>query len=166
MRLPAAAVLRYELWACPGRTDAKIQIRLQRQTSCRLETGMDDCRSGDGHGGSILTPQAENKKWQAIDTRSTWKMQSWLENTSSAAFAMCIVQQLRSRYRLNLLKRPLAQYRLHGTLRPSRCICVVVQVVRNDRRPRAALRHGCKEVHKLGNKPTCSSPSRLVGDII
>ena len=44
MPLPAAVVLRYVvLWACLGWTDAKIQIRLQRQTSCRLETGMDDC---------------------------------------------------------------------------------------------------------------------------
>ena len=43
MRLPAAAVLRYVLWAkvFPGRMDAKVQIRLQTQTSCRLETDMD-----------------------------------------------------------------------------------------------------------------------------
>ena len=59
---------------------------------------MSSC-SGDGHGGSTLTPQAENKKFQSVGTRSTWKMQSWLEN-ASVAFAMCIVQQLRSWYRL------------------------------------------------------------------
>ena len=53
----------------------------------------------EDHGGSILTPQAENKNCQSVGTCSTWKMQSWLENTS-VAFAMCIVQQSRSRYRL------------------------------------------------------------------
>ena len=43
------------------------------------------CRSGNGHGGSILTPQAENKNYQSVgSTCSTWKMQSWLENTSVA----------------------------------------------------------------------------------
>ena len=42
------------------------------------------CRSGNGHGGSILTPQAENKNCQSVGTCSTWKMQSWLENTSVA----------------------------------------------------------------------------------
>ena len=107
MRLPAAAVLRYVSWACPGRTDAKIIKKvLKRQSSC---TGMDDycvaiqffsfkdadlvyrhewlCRSSNGHGGSILTPQAENKNCQSVGTCSTWKMQSWLENTS-VAFAM------------------------------------------------------------------------------
>ena len=83
MRLPAAAVLRSVSWACPGRTDAKLKKKkLKRQSSC---TGMDDycvaiyffrsktdlvyrhewlCRSGNGHGGSILTPQAENKNCQ------------------------------------------------------------------------------------------------------
>ena len=103
MRLPAAAVLRYVL-ACPGRTDAKIQIRLQRKTSCRLETGMDDCVAAVTASGSILTPQPKNKKCQSVGTRSTWKMQSWLENPS-LAFAMCIVQHylLRSRYRLYIV---------------------------------------------------------------
>ena len=57
------------------------------------------CRSGNGHGGSILMPQAENKNCRSVGTCSTWKMQSWLENTS-VAFAMCIVRQSRSRYRL------------------------------------------------------------------
>ena len=61
------------------------------------------CRSGNGHGGSILTPQAENKNYQSVGTCSTWKMQSWLENTS-VAFAMCIVQQSRSRYRLYVVR--------------------------------------------------------------
>ena len=35
------------------------------------------CRSGNGHGGSILTPQAENKNCRSVGT-------SWLENTSVA----------------------------------------------------------------------------------
>ena len=32
-----------ETKASPGRTNAKVQICLQTQTSCRSETGMDDC---------------------------------------------------------------------------------------------------------------------------
>ena len=79
----------------------------------------DLCRSGDGRGGSILTPQAENKKYQAVGTRSggcsTWKMQSWLENTT-VAFAMCILLQLRSRYRLYVVRG-----RLHSTVCMARC---------------------------------------------
>ena len=75
------------------------------------------CRSGDGRGGSILTPQAENQKHQSFGTRSggcsTWKMQSWLENT---AVAMCVVQQVRSRYRLYVVKG-----RLHSTVFMARC---------------------------------------------
>ena len=48
MCLPAAVVLRDVLWAkaSPGLADAKVQICLRTQTSCRLETGMtgmDDC---------------------------------------------------------------------------------------------------------------------------
>ena len=61
------------------------------------------CRSNNGHGGSILTPQAENENCQSVGTCSTWKMQSWLENTS-VAFAMCIVQQSHSRYRLYVVR--------------------------------------------------------------
>ena len=118
MRLPAAAVLRYVSWACPGRTDAKIQ-KISSKDNPRVQAWMTTvshfiffrsktdlvyrhewlCRSGNGHGGSILTPQAENKNYQSVGTCSTWKMQSWLENTS-VAFAMCIVQQSRSLYRL------------------------------------------------------------------
>ena len=50
---------------------------------------MTACRSGDGHGGSMSTLQAENKKYQSVvGTRSkgcsTWKMQSSPENTSVA----------------------------------------------------------------------------------
>ena len=63
----------------------------------------------------MLTLQAENKKCQSVGTRSTWKMQSWLENTS-VAFAMCIVQQLRSRYRLYAVRG-----RLHSTVYMARC---------------------------------------------
>ena len=104
MRLPAAAVLRYVLWACPGRTDAKIQ-KISSKDNPRVQAWMTTavsefnffrpktvlvyrhewlCRSGNGHGGSILTPQAENKNCQSVGTCSTWKMQSWLENTSVA----------------------------------------------------------------------------------
>ena len=104
---------------------------------------MDDlCRSGDGHGGNILTPQAENKKCQSVGSRSTWKMQSWLES-AYVAFAVCIVQQLRSRYILYVVRG-----RLHSTVCMARCgirdAFVWFVQVRNDRRPRAVLRHGCK----------------------
>ena len=46
MYLPAAAaVLRYVLWAkvCPGQTDGRKSSSLPSQTSCRVQTGMDDC---------------------------------------------------------------------------------------------------------------------------
>ena len=123
MRLPAAAVLRYVSWACPGRTDAKIQKKSSKDNP-RVQAWMTRatvsqfiffrsktdlvyrhewlCRSGNGHGGSILTPQAENKNCQSVGTCSTWKMQSWLENTS-VAFAMCIVQQSRSRFSVQII---------------------------------------------------------------
>ena len=122
MRLPAAAVLRYVSWACPGRADAKIQKNSSKDNP-RVQAWMTTvsqfnffrsktdlvyrhewlCRSGNGHSGSILTPQAENKNCQSVGTCSTWKMQSWLENTS-VAFAMCIVQQTCSRYRLYVVR--------------------------------------------------------------
>ena len=101
MRLPAAAVLRYVSWACPGRTDAKIKKNSSKDNP-RVQAWMTTvsefiffrsktdlvyrheslCRSDNGHGGSILTPQAENENCQSVGTCSTWKMQSWLENTS------------------------------------------------------------------------------------
>ena len=103
MHLPAAAVLRYVSWACPGRTDTKFQKNSSKDNP-RVQAWMTTvsqfiffrsktdlvyrhewlCRSGNGHGGSILTPQAENKNCQSVGTCSTWKMQSWLENTSVA----------------------------------------------------------------------------------
>ena len=101
MRLPAAAVLRYVSWACPGRTDAKIQKNSKKdnpRVQAWMTTAVSEfiffrsktdlvyrhewlCRSGNGHGGSILTPQAENKNCRSVGTCSTWEMQSWLENT-------------------------------------------------------------------------------------
>ena len=108
MRLPAAAVLRSVSWACPGRTDAKNKNKSSKDNP-RVQGWMTTtvsqficfrsktdlvyrhewlCRSGNGHGGSILTPQAENKICKSVGTCSTWKMQSsWLENTS-VAFVM------------------------------------------------------------------------------
>ena len=48
----------------------------------------------------------ENKKYQSVGTRpggcSTWKIQSYPENTS-VAFATCVVQQLRPRYRSDVV---------------------------------------------------------------
>ena len=149
MRLPAAAVLRYVSWACPGRTDAKKIIIKKRQSSC---TGMDDycrvgfqffrsktdlvyrhewlCRSGNGHGGSILTPQqAEDKNCRSVGTCSTWKMQSWLENTSVAflynVYRTAVtfsVQIICLRKNLNA-PRPseLVRGRLHSTVSMARC---------------------------------------------
>ena len=96
MRLPAAAVLRYVSWACPGRTDAEIKKKSSKdnpRVQAWMTTAVSEfnffrsktdlvyrhewlCRSGNGHGGSILTPQAENKNCQSVGTCSTWKMQS------------------------------------------------------------------------------------------
>ena len=88
MRLPAAAVLRYVSWACPGRTDAKIQKK-KKKNNPRVQAWMTTavsefiffrsktdlvyrhewlCRSGNGHGGSILTPQAENKNCRSYSS--------------------------------------------------------------------------------------------------
>ena len=49
----------------------------------------------------------------------------------SVAFATCVVQQFTSSVHIRCRWRPLAQYCLHGTLRPSSCTRVVVQA-RND----------------------------------
>ena len=68
-----------------------------------------------------MTPQAENKICQSVGTRPTWKMQSWLENTS-VAFAICIVQQLRSRYRLYVVGGRLhSTVCMHSTVSMARC---------------------------------------------
>ena len=84
------------------------------------------CRSGNGHGGSILTPQAENKNCQSGGTCSTWKMQSWLENTSVAflcnvyrtavTFSVCLKKNLNA-------PRPseFVRGRLHSTVSLARC---------------------------------------------
>ena len=81
------------------------------------------CRSGNGHGGSILTPQAENKNCQSVGTCSTWKMQSWLENTS-VAFAMCIVQQSHSRYRIYVVRGRLHRlFAWHGPAFEMHLLC-------------------------------------------
>ena len=69
-------------------------LNFRRMSSC----------SGHGRSGSISTPQAENIKYQSVRTRSrvsysTRKTQSCPENIS-VAFAACVVQQLRPRYRL------------------------------------------------------------------
>ena len=59
------------------------------------------CRSGDGRGGGC----------------ATGKMQSCPENTS-VVFATCVVQQLRPRYRYDVVGGRLhRQFCLHGTLR-------------------------------------------------
>ena len=52
-------IIRSHTKVSPGQMDAKVQICLQTQTLCRLETGMDALRcSGNGRGGSISTPQS------------------------------------------------------------------------------------------------------------
>ena len=146
MRLPAAAILRYVLWACLGRTDGKIQIiRLQTQTSCRLETGMDDCVAAMmATVAAYMTPHAENKKclisWHSFHVEDAIVARKHI-------CSLCSVHRTAVTFSAQITCfcwRPLAaQYCFHGTLRPSRCICVVVQV-RNDLRPRAVLRRGCK----------------------
>ena len=81
------------------------------------------CRSVNGHGGSILTPQAENKNCQSVGTCSTWKMQSWLENTSVAFLynvyrtAVTFSVQIRA----ICLRKNLNAPRLHSTVSMARC---------------------------------------------
>ena len=64
------------------------------QADNRMETGM-GCGGAD-RGGSISTPQGDNQEYQPVRTRSggrsTRKMQSCPENTY-VAFAACVVQQ-------------------------------------------------------------------------
>ena len=87
------------------------------------------CRSGNGHGGSILTPQAENKNCQSVGTCSTWKMQSWLENTSLAflynVYRTAVtfsVQIICLRKNLNAPRlSELVRGRLHSTVSMARC---------------------------------------------
>ena len=150
MRLPAAAVLRYVSWACPGRTNAKKKKKKKKdnpRVQAWMTTAVSDfnffrsktdlvyrhewlCRSGNGHGGSILTPQqAEDKNCRSVGTCSTWKMQSWLENTSvvflynvyrtAVTFS---VQIICLRKNLNA-PRPseLVRGRLHSTVSMARC---------------------------------------------
>ena len=87
------------------------------------------CRSGNGHGGSILTPQAENKNCQSVGTCSTWKMQSWLENTSVAFLYYVYRTTVTFSVQIKCLRknlnapRPseLVRGRLHSTVSMARC---------------------------------------------
>ena len=64
---------------------------------------MSSC-SGDGRGGNTSTPQAENKKYQSVGTRSRVTRRGRRSRVTRkclyVAFAACVVRQLRSRYRL------------------------------------------------------------------
>ena len=76
-----------------------------------------------------------------------------LEN-ASVAFAMCIVQQLRSRYRLYVVRG-----RLHSTVCMARCGLrnVFVWLCKSE-----TMEDHVLYVHKPGNEPTCGSSSRRV----
>ena len=58
----------------------------------------------DGRGGSISTPQAENKKYKSVGTRSRVTRRGRRSRVPRkylyVAFEACVVQQLRPRYRL------------------------------------------------------------------
>ena len=64
---------------------------------------MSSC-SDDGRGGSISPPQAENKKYQSVGTRSRVTRRGRRSRVPRkylyVAFAACVVPQLRPRYRL------------------------------------------------------------------
>ena len=64
---------------------------------------MSSC-SGDGRGGSVSTPQAENQKRQSIGTRSRVARRERRSRVEKiyVAFAACVVQHLRPQSRLLL----------------------------------------------------------------
>ena len=148
MRLPAAAVLSDVLWtkASPGRTDTKVQICLQTQTSCRLETGMDDCVPAVA---AAVAPNRRRK--QRIKSINQMALALVLLDVEDAIvsrehiWSLCNLRHTAVTFSVQIICfwRPLAQYCFHGTLRPSSYIRVVVQA-RNDQRPRAVPRHGCR----------------------
>ena len=120
--------------ASPGRIDAKVKIFLQTQTSCRFETSVDDYVAAVTVAVAAYRPRKQRIKtisWHWFWSCSTRKMQSCPEN-KSVAFATYVVQQFTSSvYIIRCRWRPLAQQCLHGTLRPSSFVRVVVQA-RND----------------------------------
>ena len=149
MHLPAAVVLRYVLWAkaCPGRTDAKVQIRLQAQTLCRLEIGMDDRVAA-----ATAAVAAYWRRKQRIKISVSWHSFWGLLHVEDAIVSrehicsFCNVRRtavITSSGQIMWCWRLLAQYCLHGPLRPSSCIRGLVQV-RNDQILCAVPRHGCK----------------------
>ena len=128
--------------ASPGRTDAKVQICIQTQTSCGMDTCLDDCVAA-----VTAAVAAYRRGKKRINSShpfwgfSTWKVQSSCPDSISVAFAMYVVQQLlRPRYIFGAVGGRLHSHCLHGTLRPASCIRVVVQA-RNDLRPRVVLYH-------------------------
>ena len=130
--------------ASPERTDAKVLICLQSQTSYRLETRMDDCVAA-----VTAAVAAYRRRKQRIKNISQLALVIELLNAEDAivsrehSCSLCNVRRtaVTSSVQIRCCWRPLAQYCLHGTLRPWSCIRVVVQV-RNDRRPRASPRQG------------------------
>ena len=54
-----------------GRTDARAQVRLQTQTSCGMETGMDNCVAAVAVAvAAYRTPQEEDREYRSVGTRS------------------------------------------------------------------------------------------------
>ena len=121
--------------AFPGQTDAKVQICLQSQTSCRLETSM-----GDYVAAVTVAVAAYRRRKQRIKNVNKLALVLGLLDEKDAIVSrehICSLCNVRrapvtsSIYIIRCRWRPLAQYCLHGMLRPSSCIRVVVQA-RND----------------------------------
>ena len=123
----------------PGRTDAKIQICLQTQTSCRLEIGMDDCVAAVTS--AVAAYRRRKQRLFFLELLDVEDAKVSREHICS----LCNVHRtpVTSSVHIRFCWRSLAQCCLHVTLRPWSCIRVVAQA-RNDRRPRAVPRHGYK----------------------
>ena len=139
-------ILSSDTKASSGRTDAKVQICGQRQASCRLEIGMDDCVAAVTAAVAVY----RRRKQRIVNINHLALVLEVARRgrcnrvPRTYICSLCHVRRTAVTFSLQVrcCWRPLAQYRLHGTLRSSSCIRVVVQV-RNDRRPRAVPRHGC-----------------------
>ena len=105
--------------ASPGRTDAKVQICLQTQTSCRLKTGMDNCVAAMTAAVAAYRrrkPRIKNNNQLAPVLGLIDKEDVMCPESISVALATCVVQQVRPRYRLNAVGG-----HLHSTICMARC---------------------------------------------
>ena len=89
---------------------------------------MSSC-SGDRRGGSISTPQAENKKYQSVGTRARVTRRGKRSRVPEDISSLCnvlrraaVTSSVHIIIRCSVGGRLNSKYSLHGTLWPSRCI--------------------------------------------